>query len=1127
MTDDDKPPPAQPQPLPPPAKPITPQDWELLIDDFQHGGPLFQKWTSSHNNLNLILDHTFSYLLKKDFPHKLPLLLFLEEFSDHFFTDDSHLDRLLDLLRSFVQAPLDGISVTFAIKEQFMLSSTSIFISVDSLARFPPPLTESLVELLLTVINRPNHGVDRQTRAIASECLRELERCYPCLLSSIVGHLWSLCQSERTHACQSYILLFAAVVHSIVDRKLNVSIANTSVPLVPFNVPQAVIGLDSSSDNSSNGSLNFKELRRAMAFLLESPQVLTPCGMMEFLSLIMPVALALELQPSMLKVQFLRMIYSFNPLLWHVVLVMYSQFADAFDGQEEEIVGRLILISKETQHYLVFRLLSLHWCLGFLSRLVVSKGIQKNKSVIEMGKKFYPDLFDPLALKALRLDMLAFSSICLEKSGTEVDGSSVVKLFEIGLASISAFKWLPSSSTETAVAFRSFHKFLIGVSSPNDAYPSESAPAGDSSVLCSLQRMLVDMTLGYPKLVLVIASFVDRLLGCETHRYLGEFQLQTADRCLLPKLKVDYRLVSYFPIFDRIAENKTIPRHGLLDVLIKFMTFLVEKHGPDSGLRSWSRGSTVLCICRTMLMHHSSSRLFLGLSHLLAFTCLYFPDLELRSILSFGDQLLSATPSPLSNSFFSVQSPRHHPEIKKCQNISSYIHLDRMIPLLVKQSWSLSLSPLGINGRKLPDFSEGPRSVESREEDSVGRRTSYVSESTTGSAINSSQETLRVMDAKISEILGTLRKHFSCIPDYRHMPGLKIRITCSLRFDAKTFTSIWGGENSATNRSDVDSDVASLPALYATLLKFSSSAPYGRIPSFRIPFLLGELPRSDPTPDDQPSLDIVPAGEYAGDESFRVPVTVDLEPREPTPGLVDVFLEANTETGQIINGQLEGISVGIEDMFLKAIPPADILEDALPAYYSKLFDALWEACSGSSSIGREVFPLQGGKGNAAITGTRSVKLLEIPARSLIHATELYLAPFVVSVIGDQLVHMVSDGGIIRNIVWKDSVPGSDSPKESRSRDMSAGFGSGPLHLTYTDDDDEDENSECDMIVPTGKVSSSRRNLGTILVLIFLPPKFHLLFQMEVTDLSTLVRIRTDHWPCLAYIDDYLEALFLT
>lgn len=140
----------------------------------------------------------------------------------------------------------------------------------------------------------------------------------------------------------------------------------------------------------------------------------------------------------------------------------------------------------------------------------------------------------------------------------------------------------------------------------------------------------MDMTLQFQRLVPVIVSYTDRLLGCQKHRWLGERLLQTVDELLLPKVKINYNLSSYLPIFDRIAENSTIPPRGLLDLLDKFMVFLVEKHGPDTGLKTWSRGSKVLGICRTMLMHHHSSRLFLGLSRLLAFTCLYFPDLEVR-----------------------------------------------------------------------------------------------------------------------------------------------------------------------------------------------------------------------------------------------------------------------------------------------------------------------------------------------------------------------------------------------------------------------------------------------------------------------------------------------------------------
>ena len=48
------------------------------------------------------------------------------------------------------------------------------------------------------------------------------------------------------------------------------------------------------------------------------------------------------------------------------------------------------------------------------------------------------------------------------------------------------------------------------------------------------------------------------------------------------------------------------------------------------------------------------------------------------------------------------------------------------------------------------------------------------------------------------------------------------------------------------------------------------------------------------------------------------------------PGLVDVSIEANVENGQIICGQLQSITVGFEDMFLRAIIPPDILGDVVP-----------------------------------------------------------------------------------------------------------------------------------------------------------------------------------------------------
>lgn len=971
---------------------------------------------------------------------------------------------------------------------------------------------EAVVDLLLALVNRPNHGFDRQARAVACECLRQLERAFPGLLSEVAGHLWSLCQAERTHAVQAYLLLFTTVVYNVVNQKLKVSLLSSSVPLVPFNAPNWM------RDQSQSQGLgpDQKELRRTLAFLLESPYLFTSCAMMEFMGMVVPLASALELQASMLKVQFLGMVYSFDPMLCHVVLLMYTKFPDAFEGQEKDIMRRLLLLSKETQVYLVFRLLALHWLMGLLSGEVV-----KRKSVLEMGQKFRPGVFDPLGLKALKLDLLVQCSVGLS-------GKSSGELLQECLVSVSDFKWLPPWSSETGVAFRTLHKFLISASTHSDSDPSTTRSLMESSLFQNLQGLLVDMTSEFQILVPVVVSFIERLINCEKHQWLGERFLQTIDEKLLPKLEKSCLLTPYFPLFHRIAENDTIPPSRLIALLTKFVLTLVDKRGFDVGLRLWDQGTEVLGVCRTLLSHHKSSRLFLGLSRLLSLICLYFPDLDVRdnariylrmlvcipgrrlkNILKPADTVSPSTHS--SAAFFTVQSPRFRYDPNKSWNISSYIHLERVTSLLVKQSWSLSLPSLGVGSSIVEskvqvDEVEPERSQELQLLPENSRR------------IESGKPTLRVMDAKVGEILERLRRYFSVVPDLRHMPGIKVRINCTLRLDAEPYSSVWGSQ---TQSPELDNKVdAAPPALFATVVKFSSSAPYGSIPSCRIPFLLGEWDKN--VPNDEGSLDIVLLGNTTIEEEKDglggggASVTVELEPREPTPGLVEVSMEANAESGQMIQGKLESVPVGIEDMFLKALSPPDEPEDTIPSYYADLFSALWEVCGSSSSTAHETFALKGGKTAAAISGTRSVKLLEVHAETVVQASELHLAPFVVAITGEQLVNIVREGGIIENIVWREEEEEEGGQGTASSSMGATGTNRDPLRLTYIGYGDDQE-------VP---MSRSRGKLGKIKMLMFLPPRYHLLFEMEVGEESTLVHMRTDYWPCLAYVDDYLEALFL-
>ncbi|GLJ40868.1 hypothetical protein SUGI_0845440 [Cryptomeria japonica] len=1128
------------------GKQLSGQDWELMIDDFQSGSQ--QKWLSQYPGL-AILELALYTVVKKDynFPLKSQLITFVEENADALIADadaDEGLGSVVEALKAIVQAPADGVMVTFALKEQMMVAATSVMIVTDSLHRAMHHL-EALVELLLGVINRPNHGVDRQSRAIACECLRQLEKAYPCLLYAYAGHLLLLCQSERTHAAQGYILLLTMVINNLACHMYNssgrasmlaTSILSTSVPWVPFNVPPFLAASAPGEEKASIpcrelAPINRKEFHRVVAFLLERPQILTACGMLEFVSDLINVASALELQPSLLKVQFSGLIYSYDPVLCHIVLMIYAHFVDAFDGEDKNICRRLVLISKEASQPLIVRLLVIHWMLG-----LESLSLQKNRrsTLVSIASDLYPPVFDPLSLKAIKLDALAYCAINFDPTPTErlhlptnrpldfsvsergntsvaVGEVTAGKLFNDGLACVSSFRWLPPWSTETRLAFRMLHRFLT-VAIPHPSIDEETISLYTKSALFdTLQSLLVNTALELQKLVPNILSLIDRLLYCESHQLLGECLLQIFNGYLLSKLVPDRHLSAYFPIFDRIAESSSIPPRHLLELLTLYAGTLVNKYDPETLSMSWSRGSKVLGICRTVLMHHHSSRVFLVLSRLLAFLCRFFPDLEirdsariylrmlicipgnkLRRILSLGDQLPDDSSAPQLSSFFRSPSPRAPQSVM--QNLSTYIHLSRVTPLIVKQSWSLVIVNSDINEEI---YSVGEQNV-NLEEPSMA-----IAESKEGTdrehvamdGVFRGVEPLRVMDSKVSEMLGILRRHFATIPDVRHGPGLKVSVHCKLSFDSEG--RFPAGQDDSFHNPQLNSD-DSWPALYAIVIKFSSGSQYGPIPSVHIPFLMGEPPRknephfSSKSEEEKSILmqvqdgSIIEPGKEADSqqpannnkratrsssmdedkEGFQELVIIELEPKEPVPALIDVFIEATGEAGQSIRGQLQSIPVGIEDLFMKSPVPNDVQEEEVADYYFILFNVLWEACESPGKIGRETFLLGGSKGVAAIHGTGSVKLLEAQSDRVIDSVGHFLGPSVVAVSGEQLINIVKDNNIVKDVVWKDEKSHSSDEEISNSPGHNLSQ-EGPLQLKYlldaTDIDDSIEISKTHIV----------------------------------------------------------------
>jgi AP-5 complex subunit beta-1 len=133
--------------------------------------------------------------------------------------------------------------------------------------------------------------------------------------------------------------------------------------------------------------------------------------------------------------------------------MLFVQFPGAFGADDErKMARRLALAACEAHRPLLVRLLALHWLLG---------SERFRGSVPGLTRWFYPGMFDPLALKAKKLDCLGFAaaSVDTDKVG---GGQQTTQLIDDGLVSVSAFRWLPAWSTETGVAFRALHMVLVG-----------------------------------------------------------------------------------------------------------------------------------------------------------------------------------------------------------------------------------------------------------------------------------------------------------------------------------------------------------------------------------------------------------------------------------------------------------------------------------------------------------------------------------------------------------------------------------------------------------------------------------------------------------------------------------------
>lgn len=110
---------------------------------------------------------------------------------------------------------------------------------------------------------------------------------------------------------------------------------------------------------------------------------------------------------------------------------------------------------------------------------------------------------------------------------------------------------------------------------------------------------------------------------------------------------------------------------------------------------------------------------------------------------------------------------------------------------------------------------------------------------------------------------------------------------------------------------------------------------------------------------------------------------------------------------------------------------------------------------------------------------------------MVDAVEYYLAPFVVTVRGNQLVSILQESGVLKDVVWQEDADNVSG----RASCLTITYGL----PTQKNDGYSDVLHESQGHDELGTPEVLKEILGSLFILIFLPPRFHILFKMDVSE----------------------------
>ncbi|XP_051895151.1 AP-5 complex subunit beta-1 [Pristis pectinata] len=575
---------------------------------------------------------------------KVQILGILQEFPTLLFINSQSAERAVEsVFIIYLQLPF--VLKSLSLKCHLLLSVTTIVIATDHLISDEKVLKNLMQQLLDVVCDSNDHknGVNfRPLRAVACDCLREFETCYPGLLSGKLELLSALQRKEVTPLHQAYTLLYSHVLknaicavsqtHSASEGAIREMLdRNEDIKWKVMEEQQDLVAVTVTTNFSLMPSADeTKELKSCVSLLLEESFLLTPVSQAVLLRELAQVVLMVRsLSPAIFRSQILRLFGTMDISLLHTMLHMKATFTDSLFTAEDEnlLLKRLVGMVQHPLLSVPLKLFYMDCLLHFPENRPINSNLEENLPVAftsRMANCLFPTLFNDSRTMLARLNLL--SLMCLENTEEE---RGVTEIFDYLM---SLYKLVDiSGNRERIVTFFQAVYIFVGHFYSNEEYMAEltNHMVQLYEKHCSLAPYMIDL-LNSTQNLLEDSKWPVSLAGA-LQKMIVELPLQQ----LTPS-----SLMWHLKILARVAKEGTIPQKATVQFLLS-----VIRASDLCGMGDWRMGNAILSVCRNTLHCQNLEPIFRDLADLLQHIHHWFRDIDIQDHAHFCYALLTCLSS--------------------------------------------------------------------------------------------------------------------------------------------------------------------------------------------------------------------------------------------------------------------------------------------------------------------------------------------------------------------------------------------------------------------------------------------------------------------------------------------------